>query len=478
MENSQTNDLFNKKIEPITLIYDVVRNWWCILLGALSVVMLAYVYLNMRYVPQYTTSATFVVSERDSVASYSGLSSAYEMAQTFQLIIESNSMQQTICDALGVDEIDAQISANTVGSTNLMEVTVTAASPKDSFDIMQTLLDNYESVSFYSIGDVMLNILSEPSVPFSPDNPLYVRPTLEKVFILAVAVLILFFAWISIMSDTLKQESDIEEKLDAKSMGAIAYERKKKSLRDIFSRKKQGLLVSDPLAGFDFVESYKKLSSKVQYNRQGNGKTVIAVTSLTENEGKSTVAANLAVSLAQQGNKVLLMDGDLRRPSQFLIFGIQPQEKSEIGEYLKGTIHSGRPLFRSEVENLRLFCGRNCYSNSTDILQKANIQGLLQSVEMDYIIIDTPPVSVLGDAEIWAQYADGTLFVARQNRVKAEAINTMLDHFREQNLNVLGVVLNSVVSVDSITGKTIGRYGSRYRYYKNYSRKQGNSKDE
>ena len=100
MENTNGQTLDNYKIEPFTLIHDILINWWAILLGAVSAVLLAYVLLNLRYVPQYTSSATFVVSARNTSASYSTLSSANTTATTFQKIVESNTMQDVLCEKL------------------------------------------------------------------------------------------------------------------------------------------------------------------------------------------------------------------------------------------------------------------------------------------------------------------------------------------------------------------------------------------
>lgn len=85
------------------------------------------------------------------------------------------------------------------------------------------------------------------------------------------------------------------------------------------------------------MESYKKLAAKVEYRMAKNEQKVLVVTSVSENEGKSTVAANLAITLAEQSKRVLLVDGDIRRPSQFLIFGMEPKEENELGEYLRET---------------------------------------------------------------------------------------------------------------------------------------------
>ena len=90
--------------------------------------------------------------------------------------------------------------------------------------------------------------------------------------------------------------------------------------------------------------------------------------------------------------------------------------------------------------------------------------------KVDYIIIDSPPAGIIGDAEIYAQYADEVLLVTRQNFVLAEDINDTLDRFREQDVHILGVVLNGVRSIQSFASTSIGRYG-KYGYgkYRNYA---------
>ena len=477
MENTTGQTLDNYKIEPFTLIHDILINWWAILLGAVSAALLAYVLLNLRYVPQYTSSATFVVSARNTSASYSTLSSANTTATTFQKIVESNTMQDVLCEKLGVDEIDADIQATVAEGTNLLELNVTASSPREAFDVMEGILENYSSVSYYTVGDIVLNMLRNSDIPFSPNNPLNTSRTLKLVFVLAAAALAFLFGLLSVMRDTLKNEDDIEKKLDARNMGSIAYEFKHKTLKEFLGRKKRGLLINDPLAGFGFVESYRKFSAKAEYRMEKEGWKTLTVTSVSENEGKSTVAANLAISLAEKDNRVLLIDGDLRRPSQFLIFGLHPKEDNELGEFLKHERKDFDLLMKTKVPKLYLIGGRNCYSSSTDILQGDRTRKFLNRCKesADYIIVDTPPTGVLGDAELWGQYTDAVLFVERQNFIAAEDINTMLDKFRAQKTRILGVVLNSVQSFGRLAGATVGRYSGRYGDYGHYGKKHKES---
>ena len=132
---------------------------------------------------------------------------------------------------------------------------------------------------------------------------------------------------------------------------------------------------------------------------------------------------------------------------------------------------------KTKVPKLYLIGGRNCYSSSTDILQGDRTRKFLNRCKesADYIIVDTPPTGVLGDAELWGQYTDAVLFVERQNFIAAEDINTMLDKFRAQKTRILGVVLNSVQSFGRLAGATVGRYSGRYGDYGHYGKKHKES---
>ena len=414
MESNNRNDMpafMDTDLDPYTLVHDIVSNWWVIILGAIAGALLTYVVVSSRYVPEYTTQATFVVASRGDANAYSNLSSANTMAKTFEKILKSNIMEKKICEKLKVEELDAGGQAKKGG-------------------------------------------------------------------LVAGALVIILLGLFSYMKNTIKQENEIEKKLDARSLGAISYEWKYKTIRDIFRRKKKAILVDDPVASYRFVESYKKLAAKVEYRMAKNEQKVLVVTSVSENEGKSTVAANLAITLAEQSKRVLLVDGDIRRPSQFLIFGMEPKEENELGEYLRGNGSLADVMVPCTRKHMLFMGGKNCYSSSTEMLNSESFFKLMAACRkfVDYVIIDTPPAGIIGDAQIFAHCADAVMIVAKQNYMLAEDINEVMDAFRDKEGKVLGVVLNGVRSfsglVDSPVGHYYGKY-SKYGRYGNYGRSKG-----
>ena len=457
-------------IDLFTLVQDILHNWWAIILGALAGAMLFYVAANIKYVPEYTSTATFVVGSKESNYSYSNLSATYNMAQVLEKTLKSNVMKKIICENLGIEEVDAKIQTDVMEGTNLLTLSVTADNARESIDIIRTIMDHYTEVSIYTVGNAVLNVLEEPKMPYASANPLDARAQAKKGFLAGAAICTLLFGLLSVMHNTVKQENEIEKKLDARSLGSISFEYKYKTVRDVLSRKKAAVLIDNPLSGFAFVESYKKATAKVEYQMAKEGRKALVVTSVSENEGKSTVAANLAISLADQGKKVILIDGDIRRPSQFLIFNQKETEQKELGEFLKGSGHLSDILITGERPRLFFLGGRNCYSSSTELLYSERVPILLEACRKsaDYVIIDTPPAGLLGDAQVWAQHADAVLMVVRQNYMLAEDVNDILDEFRDGHAKILGVVLNGVKSFAGAADQTIGRYYGKYGEYGYY----------
>lgn len=474
MANYKNDDvIIGQEIEWFTLVLDILRNIVFILIGAVAAAMIAYVAVDIRYVPQYTTSATFVVGAKDNNNSYENMSSAYTMASTFEKILESSVMKKKICEAMGVESVDAAISAQALQDTNLLKLSVTCDTPKKAIDTIRVILDNYGELALYTVGDSVMSVLEEPEIPYKVTNPIDPMNVAKQGFIVGAAICVFLFGLISYLRNSIKCESEIEKKLDARSLGAISYEQKYKTVKQLMAREKKAVLVDDPISSFAFVENYKKLASKVEYQMGKIDGKVLVVTSVSENEGKSTVAANLAITLANQGKRVVLIDGDIRRPSQFLILEQGTEEKSEFGEFLKGKIGTQELVMQTSRKNLFFVGGKNCYSSSTEILKTDRLNKLLKGVakRADYIIIDTPPAGLLGDAQLFALSADAVLMVVRHNYMQAEAINDAMDDFRLNQSKVLGVVLNGEQSLGNIVDTSAnGRYG-HYGHYGHYNSK-------
>ncbi len=212
-------------------------------------------------------------------------------------------------------------------------------------------------------------------------------------------------------------------------------------------------------------EAYRGVRTQVIQATETNGNKVIQVTSPSPGDGKSTLAANLAISLAQAGKKTILIDCDFRKPRVHKIFKL---DKPSLGlaTVMNDEAELSEAIHDSPVPNLDLLpCGPRP-ANPAELLSSSRYQELLTQLKAlyDYVIIDTPPLLAVSDPRVVAQRADGVIMVFKiSNKVRplAERAKEFLDDI---GANVIGVAINSTDAEDE-------RYGYGYGY--NYSKKYG-----
>ena len=454
--------------DPIILIRDVLKQWTAIVLVALTLGVAAFILTDTRYEPQYQSRATFVVTSRSgSTNVYNNLSSTTEMAAVFSELLNSSMMRKNIMEETDVEYFDGTISAVVVPETNLLNMTVTAGDPRTAFVVAQAIIDHHEDLTYQVVDNVSLEVLKGPTVARSPMNWADARGAMKKMSVLAGLATCFLFAGICFLRDMVRSGQEARKKLDCNYLGEIPHEQKYKTLLSRIRRRKTGILVVNPVTSFHFVETMRKLSHRVEQH-MGEGK-VLMVTSLKENEGKSTVTANLALTMARK-NRVLMVECDLRKPS---CATLMETKTPLIGTQAVLTDPSRAPeaIVRYKKTQLYMILEKRGFSNSGDLLSSKNMARLMEWAreKFDYVILDLPPMNVVSDAEIVTNVADAALMVVRQNISKASAINRAIGDLENGKAKLLGCVLNDVRSsfLSSGQGYRHGSYGgySQYHHY-------------
>ena len=301
-DKKQNREMLGLDISSI--IRDVCKDWWMIITAGIVAMMCAYMLVQVTYVPSYTSSATFMVSARKSTVSViSDISTANNMAGTLGMVMDSDLLKKTVKEDLGLDTFPATISASAVPETNLMILRVTSGSPEMSFRVICSMIEKYTEITDHVMDNVVLDVLEHPSVPSYPSNSKNVNSTLKKALILGVGGMTFLLGVLSYLRDTVKNEREVPMKLDTKLLATVKHEPKYKTIRKNLSAMihghKRSVLVSDPTVTMPFVESFKKIQTKLLHVPEKDGGKVIVVTGVAENEGKSTVAVNIALALAQ-----------------------------------------------------------------------------------------------------------------------------------------------------------------------------------
>ena len=211
-------------------------------------------------------------------------------------------------------------------------------------------------------------------------------------------------------------------------------------------------------------ESYRMLRTGVEYAGVDDPVDLLMVTSCRAGEGKSTTSANMAVTFAQTGQRVLLIDADMRKPSQHHIFGVS--NRGGLTDVLQGrsTLEAG--VQSSPVEHLHVLTAGPTPPNPSEMLGSRAMAALLEQAKEDYdrVIIDTPPITAVTDAHIVAGKCDGVVLVIDYGKVKLGTARKAKETLQNAGSRLLGVVLNNV---DRDTG------GGNYYYYYGASEEQG-----
>ena len=428
------------------LVSLLLKNLWVVVALCVSAVLCYTSVSRLAYTPMYTSSATFMVSAKDATSAYNSLTTTQSMASVFVEVFQSNVLREKIQEQMPDQRFDGTINTVTLPETNLLIVTVTSEEPDASFQALNLLVHNYSSISDYVFSNAQLEVIKDPVVPVAPSNPLDVESKYPVVLLISVLLAIGGIVAIYLLHDAVKTPKAARRKIDARLLRTINHEKKNKTLRSKLRKKNNAPLITNSLIKKDFIEDNLSLCSALEYHMRKREQQVILVTSMGENEGKSTIAANLALALSEKGRRVALLDCDFRKPSLHKIFDMPVEKEKSLTSYLfqEETDYSSC-LVESKKHGISLGVSQNSGRSITKLLNNGKLPALLQQLrtQMDYIILDTPPMLAAADAETLAAMVDTALLVVRADFMPTDSINNGLERLRKSAPEVCGFVLNN-----------------------------------
>ena len=215
-------------------------------------------------------------------------------------------------------------------------------------------------------------------------------------------------------------------------------------------------------------ESFKSLRTNIRFFQAVEGCRRFCITSSQSGEGKSITALNLAITFAESGQKVLLIDADLRRPSQARL--LIEQASPGLSNILAGHCEEKEAVRPSAYPNLDILLSGEIPPNPSELLGSPRMKTLIDSLSehYDYILIDTPPVGLVSDACLVAKVLDGMVFLVRQGRAEKELLSRCLLQVENAGVRLMGFILNG------FNGEGSGQYRRGYRYKYKYYRYKAN----
>lgn len=432
-----------------TILKDVLKNLWVILLAALTGFFGVRAYFNFTYRPVYSCSATVAITSTDSGSNtISNLNKTIETASTFQEMFQSSYFKEKLADMTGTP-VEGTISASQISETNLMIISYSCSSPVTAYSTLVAVIENYNVITDHNFSDMVMNVIVQPYVPMAPSNPISYGYYDKLAALLCSALVLLAVMFFSYFRDTVKNESDVNEMLDAKLFSVVYHEEKNKTIKAKlrFTHSKEPLLITNILINYRFAETFRIAALKIEYLMASKKIKTLMITSCGENEGKSTTSVNLALAMASLGKKILLVDADLRKPAVYRFFAANdPDSLKGVGEVLQGHVSLNDAVIKESETGLYILCGKQKYKNSSEMLSTHRFERFLQSVreQFDLIILDTSPTALVSDSEIIASAVDAALIVVRQDIAAVPEINDMIDELSQSGVSVEGCIFNDV----------------------------------
>ena len=308
-----------------------------------------------------------------------------------------------------------------------------------------------------------IRIIDRAEVPKSPVRPKRMFNILLALFLGLIAGTGLAF-FFEVLDNTIKLPEDIQRYLGVPYLGPVpvmALEGKPES-------NERPELVTFQSPKSTASEAYRGIRTSLLFSSAEKQPRIFLVTSAAPQEGKTTTALNLAITMAQTGGKVILLDGDMRKPSLHKVFGF-PKDKG-LSSILVGNCVLKDALLATQVPNLDMIPCGPIPPNPSEILGSPRMADLLEELRKSYgqVVIDTPPITAVTDAVVIGRLVDGAVVVIRAGATPREIVRNGLTQLKVVSSPILGVVLNGV---------DMDRDGSYYyQYYYYYYGEDGSRK--
>ena len=405
----------------------------------------------------FQAEASMCIIDSNKEVSMSDIQVGTALTGDYEGIIKSRVVLNKVIENLKLNltykKLYSMISVENPDSTRILKIQVVARDAKVAVDIANEIL----SVSVGEIPHVLGS--STPTVLDQADE-MFVENTRRSVVsyaligVLAGIVLACGAIAVSVITNTsIKSEEDIQKCSGLSVLGAVPDYKG--------GKKKKTKIVWPEELPFAAAEAIYQLRTAILYSSKDV--KMVAVTSAFENQGKSFISFHLAYSLSQVGKRVLLVDTDMRKSVLQRRMGLDGV-KLGLSEYLSGNAEVGQVIYDVGIPNMHVLFSGKLVMNASALLSAKWLSTLCDSVKdsYDYIIFDTPPVGVVGDAAIVSSVCDGTLLVIENGVTKKKTLCQIKAELDKVDANILGVVQNMVGSKKDSSYYGGGTYGYYY----------------
>jgi capsular exopolysaccharide synthesis family protein len=451
----------------------LLRSRWITVCVTILVAVLGAFAVTLLTTPLYQASTRLYVSTTtggSAVELYQGNRLSQERVLSYTELLMGETLAQRTIDKLGLnmnaDLLRKRVKATAKPDTVLIDVKILDESPVRARDTANALSDEFvamvrelETPEGASRPDARVIVEQRASIPLTP-----VSPNMTRNLLGGLALGILAGIGLAVLRDlldnTIKEPETFEEITGAGIVGSIPLDKERRKHPAInFDRENSAI-----------AEAFRKLRTNLQFLSVDNPPRVIVVTSSMPSEGKSTTAINIALALAEAEHTVLLVDGDMRRPTLDRYLDL-------VGPVGFSTVLSGGASL-SEAQQKTRFPGLTVLTsgatppNPSELLGSMAAKKVLSEMraQFDYVIVDSSPLLAVTDAAILAAGADGVLIMARFGQTKREQLTHAVGNLENVGASLLGAIFTMMPAR--------GNVSYRYSYYGDDSARRPSSREQ
>jgi receptor protein-tyrosine kinase len=444
--------------------WHVVQRRWRVIVATLLVCLGAAAVFTMTATPQYSSSARLFVStsERDTSSAYQGGLFATQRVTSYADLVQSRELAESVADRLDASDEEAgvlrgQVEATVSPETVLLSITATDPSPERAQQIaqayayeLQTLIEQLETPpGGNKKSPIKATIVDSATVNATPVSPQPLRnyglaAVLGLLLGLGIAVLR------ELLDNTVKTPDHAVAATDASVLGTIQFD----------PDAPKTPLVTSLDSHAPRVEAFRVLRTNMQFVDidSGGAGRVYVVSSSLPSEGKTTTAVNLALTLAQAGQRVALVEADLRRPRVSVALGMD--NAVGLTTVLVGRLSLAEALQEHDETGLAVLGSGSTPPNPAELLQSHAMSEVLYDLRQKFeiVIIDAPPLLPVTDAALLGSQSDGVLLVVRHGKTTLDQLGAAAERLAAVGARTVGVVINMVPN------RRLQGYGYGYGY--------------
>lgn len=476
----------------LELIQQVKKYLWIVILATFVMGCIGFMVSKYFIEPEYEAATTMIVNTKQdntTVVTNDNITSAQNLVSTYAVIVKSNTVLEQVIRSLNLDmtydELEDHVYVNAVDDTQIMRVAVRNSDRELAGKIVESISNIAPDIIVDTVEAGSCKVISKVKISSRPVTPNVKKNTL----LMAALGFMLSIVFVVIMTlfrvKKIVDDNDVQKQIGLTVLGVIPevegvnkknkrQERKNKKVRT----PRKLTLVTQKNVPFNYREAYKSLRTNVKFVSNTTKANSFVITSALQMESKSNVSTNFAITLAEEGKRVILLDCDFRKPTIHRFMHVNTSGKG-LTDVIMRECAVEKAIYHVTDWNIDVLPIGTIPPNPTELLSSKEMQIIVTKLKelYDYVIIDTPPVSVVTDAAIIGGMVDGAFLVVRSDFAPTEMIRLAKKKLEDVNVKIFGVVLSRFDAKK--TGRQSGYYYSYGNYYYSYDKDgYGYSSDE